>query len=66
MTPEESAKELIKIDFPIEDYEELQARRSERLNYWKLQNIPVLIEREEELFEYGEKVLTLLRKEYSK
>jgi hypothetical protein len=61
ITPEQSAKELIAMNFPIEKYEQLQSRRRERLKYWQEQGVQVLIEKETELVEYGEKVLKLLK-----
>lgn len=66
ITPQESAKELIAINFPIEKYEQLQSRRNARLKYWKEQGIQVLIEKETELVKYGEKVLSLLKEAYGK
>ena len=64
ITPEQSAKELIEINFPIEKYEKLQSRRNERLKYWNEQGLQVLINNEKELVEYGEKVLTLLKRNH--
>lgn len=65
-TPEQTAKELIEINFPIEKYEELQDRRKTRLMYWKEHGIQPLIDNETELIEFGEKVLTLLKEAYEK
>jgi len=66
ISPEQTAKELIKINFPIEKYEELQSRRKTRLKYWQEQGFQVLIDKETELVEFGEKVLTLMKVAYGK
>lgn len=66
LSPEQTAKELIEINFPIEKYEELQSRRNTRLMYWKEHGIQALIDKESELIKFGEKVLTLMKEAYGK
>jgi hypothetical protein len=66
ITPEQSAKELIEMKFSVERYEQLQFRRKERLKYWQEHGVQVLIEKETELVEYGEKVLSLMKKVYER
>lgn len=62
-TPEQVAKELKEIDFSPERYEnEVQARRLTRLAFWKERKIQALIDREQELVDYGNLVLEEMRK----
>lgn len=64
ITPEQTAKELIKMKFPISEYEKLQSRRNERLKCWQEHAIQKLIDGEKELIEFGEKVLSLMKEAY--
>lgn len=60
-TPEETAADLKARNFPVEQYEEIQERRNYRLQFWKEKGIQALIDKEQELVNFGEKVLSLLR-----
>lgn len=64
ITPEQTAKELIEMKVPIAEYEKVQSRRKERLKYWQEHGIQVLIDKEKELVEFGEEVLSLLIARY--
>ncbi|NJO64013.1 MAG: hypothetical protein HC836_39300 [Richelia sp. RM2_1_2] len=66
MNPNVTAKTLIKENFSIEYYKKVQARRRERLANWQKYKNTVLIKKEEELIEFGEKVLELMRIAYNK
>lgn len=66
MNAKEAAKQLIKENFSIEQYELIQKRRLERLDFWKSRNVLPLIKKEEELVKFGEEVLFLLKEAYNK
>lgn len=61
-TPEEVAANLKNSNFSLELYEEIQQRRLYRLQFWKDRKIQSLVDREQELVDFGEKVLSLLKK----
>jgi hypothetical protein len=63
-TAKEAAKQLVDEGFPIQQYEDLQERRRERLALFQERGVTVLIEKEQELIAFGEEVLTLMRKAY--
>lgn len=63
-TPENAARYLIEEEFTIEQYQEIQDRRKERLAFWKSRDLDALIKTETALIEFGEKVLKLLKEHY--
>jgi hypothetical protein len=60
LTPYETAKILIDNKVSYQDYKIIQDRRKERLALWIQRDINILVVKEAELIEYGEKVLELL------
>src|SRR5258706_14727684 len=55
LSPSETGKAILKGGFTIEDYENIQSSRRERLVVWKEKGIPPLITNEEKLIAFGEK-----------
>lgn len=64
LDPEKTAKELHAIGFTPEMYQNgVQADRKRRLETFKKSKVKVLIEMEESLIEFGEKVMDIMREE---
>lgn len=60
LNAKQTAHQLIKDNFPIAKYEELQAERERRLKFWKERQIDVLIFKEVQLIKFGKKVLRIM------
>jgi len=60
-TPEETAACLIAENFSIEQYEHIQEIRRARLKTFEGTGVPALIKAAQELVDFGEKVLKLMR-----
>lgn len=65
-TPKQVARELMKENFPISQYENIQQSRVNRLKKFKEIGIPVLISEAEKLISFGEEVLKILHKHLKK
>lgn len=59
--PADSAQLLIENGLSIEEYESLQAARAARIETFRRHGVEELIRRSQELFDYGEKVLAIMR-----
>lgn len=60
MNAKETARQLIKDNFPIAKYEAIQAERERRLKFWKEKEIDILIFKEVQLIKFGKKVLRIM------
>lgn len=63
-SPEALAEVFVNDNFPLEQYERLQMRRRERVEFWKDKDQPAILKENEELAAHGEEVLKLMRKAY--
>lgn len=60
-TPLEVAIDLIADGFTVEKYQKIQDRRIERYNFWKERNFPLMANKEAELVEFGNAVITIMK-----
>ncbi len=65
MNAKETAKYLIEENFSVERYEQgIQARRRERLAFWKQENVPqAIIDSEQKLIDFGDEVIRIMKNE---
>lgn len=64
LDPKKTALELLGINFTPEMYENgVQTQRKRRLETFKKANVKVLIDMEEELIAFGEKVIKIMKEE---
>lgn len=64
--PKAAAKFLFENGLTVEEYEDLQKHRKERLDLWLDRRIKVIADNEMQLINYGDNILEELKKLYSK